>query len=133
MKKTVNYRENLYLIDFPCRDLQFHAENHRNCNGSFCCIFVIIACIESLRVFNCHCDSCGNIIYNSLPTDLLKEEAAIRHLDPGSVRMDFTTETGREMEQVFAEYRGLFLKDTGAGQSYELPQTTRGHFRRGVE
>ncbi|MCC6093997.1 MAG: U32 family peptidase [Eubacterium sp.] len=81
----------------------------------------------------CHCTFCYNIIYNSLPTSLLKEHIADRpdtlsaldRLHFRSFRLQFTDESGelaRDIAKAFLDRR-------------DIPdlKTTRGHFRRGVE
>ena len=81
----------------------------------------------------CHCFSCYNIIYNSLPLSLLRENLAdarkkasdLDRLRFRSFRLQFTDESGanaRTITTAFLQHR-------------DLPemQTTRGHFRRGVE
>ncbi len=80
----------------------------------------------------CVCDSCCNIIYNSLPTSLLKEADRISSLGTGSLRVHLTTESGREAAAVVRAFVNTFVygKTEAAEQ---LPDTTRGHFKRGVE
>lgn len=65
------------------------------------------------------CAFCTNIIFNSVPLDLVTAKEERRMLDPGSVRYSFTTESGRETARVLEGY----LPD----------QITRGHIRKGVE
>ncbi|MEE1114610.1 MAG: U32 family peptidase [Eubacterium sp.] len=78
----------------------------------------------------CCCDTCTNIIYNSLPTSLLKEKEAIGHIGPRSLRIAVTTESGRETRDVIRAFCDGFI----AGGTSELPfETTKGHFRRGTE
>ncbi|MDD6438941.1 MAG: U32 family peptidase [Lachnospiraceae bacterium] len=67
----------------------------------------------------CECAFCGNIIYNSVPLDLITAEKDRRFLSPASVRYSFTTETAAEVRKVLGG---------------ELPVSiTRGHIRKGVE
>ncbi|MGN0361401.1 MAG: U32 family peptidase [Bilifractor sp.] len=81
----------------------------------------------------CHCTFCYNIIYNSLPTSLLREHIAghpgtpsvLDHLQFRSYRLQFTDESGDlagDIVRAFLHHR-------------DIPElkTTRGHFRRGVE
>ena len=81
----------------------------------------------------CDCTSCVNIIYNSLPLSLIQEAGAIRHLECASYRMDFTDE-GEEQTRKTAE---AVIQVFGHGQKpvTGLPasESTKGHFRRGVE
>ena len=81
----------------------------------------------------CSCSDCCNVIYNSLPTSLLKEHEAIRHLGCGSIRMDFTDETPEDVLRITAEVHDVF----GAGHTEDTAKAafpaTRGHFRRGID
>ena len=81
----------------------------------------------------CHCVSCYNIIYNSLPSSLLKEHLSdgrdssspLDRLHFRSFRLQFTDESGPLASRIVT----AFL------ERRDLPEmeTTRGHFRRGVE
>ncbi len=81
----------------------------------------------------CHCTSCYNIIYNSLPTSLLREHmtdsrnsvSPLDRLHFRSFRLQFTDESG----PLAAEIAAAFLERRDVPE----PETTRGHFRRGVE
>ena len=67
----------------------------------------------------CECTFCGNIIYNSVPLDLITAEKDRRFLSPVYIRYSFTTETAAEVRRVL---------------DGELPVSiTRGHIRKGVE
>ena len=67
----------------------------------------------------CECAFCGNIIYNSVPLDLITAEKDRRFLSPAYIRYSFTTETAAEVRRVLGG---------------ELPVSiTRGHIRKGVE
>ncbi len=80
----------------------------------------------------CCCDSCYNIIYNSLPTSLLKDAEQVRKLGCMSLRLHLTTESGKEAAMTVKAFVKAFVY--GDDQIHEqLPETTRGHFKRGVE
>lgn len=65
------------------------------------------------------CSICTNLIYNSVPLDLLSLKDEVDRLNPSSVRCSFTVESGEQTERIL---RG------------EVPDAvTRGHFRKGVE
>ena len=78
-----------------------------------------------------YCKECYNIIYNISPLALFHQFREIQMIQPASVRISFTMEEGREIEQVFQYYRqalsGILDKN-----SY-LKEFTNGHFKRGVE
>lgn len=83
----------------------------------------------------CHCDACYNIIYNSLPTSLLHEKEACDRLNPVSVRLQFTVESGQEARMVTKAFADSWKKgETEAAEELSSKmETTKGHFRRGVE
>ena len=78
-----------------------------------------------------YCKYCYNIIYNSAPIVLLDQKNEIRSLEPSGIRLNFTLEKEREMEQILESYKNVFLEDK------EIPMPdisfTRGHFKRGVK
>ena len=81
----------------------------------------------------CSCESCFNVIYNSLPTGLLQEKEAVRHLHCGSLRMDFTDEDKEQTARIAgAVFRTFRDRDNTDIALTDMPMT-RGHFRRGVE
>lgn len=77
------------------------------------------------------CPECYNIIYNSLPVCLFKEDATVKKIAPAAVRLSFTTETEEETEQILTIYGDIYKNGGILGQ---LPMNcTNGHFKRGVE
>ena len=77
-----------------------------------------------------HCRFCYNTIYNSSPLSLLKDRKLIDRLNPGSLRLNFTTESREEIRTVIGAFSGCFLE----GRETELQgDFTRGHFKRGIE
>ncbi len=78
-----------------------------------------------------HCEGCYNIIYNISPLALFHQFQEIQRIQPGSVRLSFTIEDGKEMEEVFRYYRQA-VAGTLDKNSY-LREFTNGHFKRGVE
>ena len=84
----------------------------------------------------CFCDFCYNVIYNSIPTGLVKEAGEILEMGIPVFRLNFTEEgyeQTREMLELFALAYG-FTKPTEKKKNPEkLPEFTKGHFRRGVE
>ena len=68
------------------------------------------------------CIFCYNVIYNSLPLSLVKEEETLKRMDISVRRYAFTDETADEVRTVLSEdYDGA-----------SMPHT-RGHYGRGVE
>jgi len=77
---------------------------------------------------NCSC--CYNVIYNSVPLSLHKlfeEKKILGNLD--ACRIDFTTESGREADEVISYFIGL--EDNYMEPFYT--EYTTGHLKRGVE
>lgn len=82
-----------------------------------------------------HCRFCYNTIYNTSPLSLLKDKKDVDRLSPGSLRLNFTTETPKEVSAViraFAVSYGMSGQAKGNDGNLE-GAFTRGHFKRGVE
>ncbi|MGN1154836.1 MAG: DUF3656 domain-containing protein [Agathobacter sp.] len=69
------------------------------------------------------CNACYNIIYNSVPTCLFKEQDKLEEMNIHRMRLDFTIERGDEITNVLARL-------VGRGTEVEC---TKGHYKRGVE
>ena len=78
----------------------------------------------------CDCAFCLNKIYNSVPTSLLDEEAAVRRVSPASLRLSFTTEDAAETREVLDAFRESFLWKMKPAYAADR---TKGHWARGVE
>ncbi len=77
------------------------------------------------------CDFCYNSIYNSLPLSLFSEAEAVKRLRFGGYRLDFTLEDNAETARLLREFQRAFFKNgKPADQKME---STKGHFKRGVE
>ncbi|MBS5063371.1 MAG: U32 family peptidase [Hungatella hathewayi] len=78
-----------------------------------------------------HCVFCYNTIYNISPLSLLGQESLVGRLAPGSIRLQFTTETPELTGRIVKAYADSFLH----GKTVESPigEFTRGHMKRGVE
>lgn len=77
------------------------------------------------------CSECYNVIYNSLPVCLFKEDVTVKKIAPAAVRLSFTTENEEEAEQILTIYGDIYKNGGILGQ---LPmECTNGHFKRGVE
>lgn len=79
----------------------------------------------------CRCTGCCNTIYNSVPLELISCQREIDALKPSVFRLSFTVESGAETEAVLARY-GAWL-DGAPASGETAAESTRGHFRRGVE
>ena len=77
------------------------------------------------------CGICSNVIYNSVPLDLLSCSEDIQKLEPASCRLAFTVEDAGQVRQAAAAARSCILE--GKRGREPMPGTTRGHFKRGVE
>ena len=78
-----------------------------------------------------HCAFCYNSIYNSAPLSLLGLSDTVSSLSPASLRLQFTTEGPRETETIIKAFSDEFLR--GKKAEINLPEFTRGHFKRGIE
>lgn len=77
------------------------------------------------------CSECYNVIYNSFPVCLFKEDVTVKKIAPAAVRLSFTTETEEETEQILTIYGDIYKNGGILGQ---MPmECTNGHFKRGVE
>ena len=82
------------------------------------------------------CDFCYNVIYNSVPTGLLEEAPQIFGDGFRSLRLNFTGETKEEVKNlldIFIETYGQKNKNVKKKKPKEMPEFTKGHFKRGVE
>ncbi|MGI6094267.1 MAG: DUF3656 domain-containing U32 family peptidase [Lachnospiraceae bacterium] len=79
----------------------------------------------------CCCDACYNVIYNSLPTGLLKEAGEIKKLKIPMLRFSFTLEGKKETEDILKLFLGVYAK--GEKVPAQGPVFTKGHLKRGVE
>lgn len=78
-----------------------------------------------------NCQFCYNIIYNSAPSVLLENRDEIRKLSPAAIRLSFTLEDKKQVLSVTEKYIDAFCKEKDI--RLDLPEFTRGHFKRGVE
>jgi putative protease len=78
-----------------------------------------------------HCAFCYNSIYNSAPLSLLGLSETVNTLSPASLRLQFTIESPRETENILKAFSDEFL--SGKKAETNLPEFTRGHFKRGIE
>lgn len=78
-----------------------------------------------------HCGFCYNIIYNPHPLSLLDQAEKILRMGLWSVRLDFTKETGDQIQEIIRAWAQR-LSGQEAAKAW-VGEFTRGHFKRGVE
>ena len=71
-----------------------------------------------------YCKDCYNIVYNSVPVQLFGEVNRLKDYGIRHFRLDFTIESGKEVENVLSLYH------EGKGRAIDY---TNGHYKRGVE
>ncbi len=100
------------------------------CDGRMKQLFLTDRCGKRLPVKN-YCGVCCNVIYNALPTVLFDKAAQgeVEKIAPSMLCMDFTVEDAAAVAAVLDAYEQC----TANGESTLLGETTRGHFKRGVE
>ena len=76
------------------------------------------------------CSYCEQVIYNGYTMSILDEWQTISGMGPTSVRLSFTVENGTETKRVLQAWRRVQAGDEG---KLDVPQLTKGHFRRGVQ
>lgn len=82
------------------------------------------------------CDFCYNVIYNSVPTGLLEEAPQLFGEGFASLRLNFTVETKEEVKNLLDMFLGAYAqenKNVKKKNPKEMPEFTKGHFKRGVE
>ena len=85
--------------------------------------------INNEFVVRCNCTHCYNVMYNCNATSLFKYKDDIEKLNPKSIRISLTNESAKLSSQILDLTERAFV----AGELVEdLPNTTRGHFKRGV-
>lgn len=82
------------------------------------------------------CDFCYNVIYNSVPTGLLEEAPQLFGEGFASLRLNFTVETKEEVKNLLDMFLRAYAqenKNVKKKNPKEMPEFTKGHFKRGVE
>ena len=77
------------------------------------------------------CSGCYNIIYNSVPLFLPEAAGSGSGHRPGSIRLQLLEETGERSRQIL----GIFEQALAGSviRPEDLPEHTKGHYKRGVE
>lgn len=76
------------------------------------------------------CNHCYNIIYNSLPLSLHQNLRQIEAAGIHTFRLDFTTETGNDVEKIIKFFKKQIISDA---ETPPYSEYTKGHFKRGAE
>lgn len=77
------------------------------------------------------CTHCYNVIYNSVPLSLHEYGRSVMQEEPAGVRLVFTTESAREIQDVFACFRN-YTTEPERNRTAEFSYT-KGHYKRGTE
>ena len=72
---------------------------------------------------------CYNILYNSIPLGLAHEADQVKKLGANSLRLNFTTESPSECENILNDFINSYKCD----KISDTREYTKGHFKRGVE
>lgn len=77
-----------------------------------------------------YCDSCYNVIYNTLPVYLGNQRETIERLDPRRLRIQFSVENRKQVREVLSLFEG---PDGNCPDSADASFSfTQGHFKRGI-
>ena len=77
-----------------------------------------------------NCNYCYNVIYNSVPNSLHQNLEQILKLKGKGIRLDFTTESERETEQILKAYEEYMEK--GIADFSVIKEYTTGHYKKGA-
>lgn len=81
-------------------------------------------------LIQCCCNTCYNVVYNSVPMVLLKEANQVKELGMQSLRLSFTTEDYETTQKIARLYVERYLHELPVDYKGEY---TKGHFKRGIE
>lgn len=77
-----------------------------------------------------NCNSCYNVIYNTLPVYLGNQHEALREIAPGKLRIQFSVENKKQIEEILSLFEGT---DGRRPICTDTPFSfTQGHFKRGI-
>lgn len=79
-----------------------------------------------------NCRHCYNVIYNSLPLSLHQHVDSMKQMGISALRLDFTSESGKEAEKIITFWQGLLAGQSGTAASPPYEEYTNGHWKRGV-
>ncbi|MDO5519657.1 MAG: U32 family peptidase [bacterium] len=78
-----------------------------------------------------YCKYCYNVIYNADPIALISNKKEVMSLQPRNIRLDFTVEDEKTVEEIIKAYALEFLENKSS--NLQIKSFTKGHFKRGVE
>lgn len=124
---TVGTELEIYGYQPLMQSAQCVQKNTLGCTGRPNILYIKDRKKTSFPVLN-RCYVCCNTIFNSVPLNLFGSWTEIRQLHTDAVRLSFTIESAAETKSVLRMYmQAAQGKETAAADS------TRGHFKRGVE
>lgn len=85
---------------------------------------------KEFHVMN-YCRFCYNVIYNGEPLSLMGHKQEIQELGPHTLRLEFTMESKEKTAWILKNYAGVFRYNKE--NSLQKMQSTKGHFKRGME
>lgn len=135
----LNYRE---LKDRGCEKEEFIAYGYmpvmisagcglktcRQCNGVNTA-YEIRDRLNNRFTTKCVCNYCYNIMYNCKPLSLLGYGKEIKSLNPGSIRLNYTFESEKQVRDSLEHYINVLIDNHKLTDNTD---STRGHFKRGV-
>ncbi len=107
-------------------------KNSKGCKKCPETLYLIDRYHKAFPVRNC-CNSCYNVIYNSLPTMLLNKLEAIKKANVRNYRFHFTVESKEKTEEILSYVTAVLEGKRIDVSSNEQNSFTNGHFTRGVE
>lgn len=135
----LNYRE---LKDRGCEKEEFIAYGYmpvmisagcglktcRQCDGTGT-TYEIRDRLNNRFTTKCVCNYCYNIMYNCKPLSLLGYGKEIKSLNPGSIRLNYTFESEKQVRDSLEHYINVLIDNHKLTDNTD---STRGHFKRGV-
>ena len=109
---------------------QCQVKNHMGCTGKQQTLFLRDRMQKQFPVTNC-CNFCYNMIYNSMPLELIKNNEEIVSMEFRGIRLQFTFEDEKQTGEILDDYIRAF--EGRDADSTRITEFTRGHFKRRVE
>lgn len=109
---------------------QCQVKNHMGCTGKQKTVFLRDRMQKQFPVTNC-CSFCYNMIYNSIPLELIGNKEEILTMGFRGIRLQFTFEDEKKTGEVLDDYIHSFMGQTA--DNARITEFTRGHFKRRVE
>lgn len=80
-----------------------------------------------------YCGCCYNVVYNSIPLVLFTALEELQRNHISNVRLDFTLETSRQVQEILSVFGEFLEKKRSAYPDAWQNHYTNGHYKRGVE